>query len=392
MADYKITLDEKVLQGLFGKDGSLARLVSDVLNPILKAQVAEHLQAQPYERTDIRTGQRNGVRSRKLVTRVGAVELDVPQVRGTRFYPVLFERYQRSEQAFMAVLMEMVINGVSTRKVQRITQELCGHEFSKSTVSDVVKELDPLVDAWRNRPLNDEAFPFVLVDATMIKVRKDGRVRQQSLLTATGIAASGTREILGFAIDDSESSRSWGDFFAGLKQRGLHGVDLVVSDQHAGLVQAVRTHFQGASWQRCQTHLMRNIMDVCPEAEKSLVRERIRVIFNAVDEQSARNLANQFVDEFHQKVPKVTQKLEEALDDAIAVLALPPKYHRQLRTTNTVERLNSEIHRRERVFRVFPNMASAVRLIGAILMELDEEYQERRYFDMKQYWDARARV
>jgi len=237
-----------------------------ILNQVLQAQVSEQLQAQRYERTDERLGYRNGYKSRQLTTRVGTLTLCVPQVREGGFSPELFARYQRSEQALILTLMEMVVNGVSTRKVAHITEELCGREFSKSTISELCKGRDPLVEAWNGHDLSAKRFPFVLVDALVIKVREEGRVRSCSALLATGINEDGYREILGLQLGDSESERSWTDFFTWLKGRGLSGVDLVVSDHHGGLTTAVRVQFQGASWQRCQMHLCANVSSGAPKA------------------------------------------------------------------------------------------------------------------------------
>jgi putative transposase len=392
MAQYKINVDEQLLQGLFRNNEGLAKLISQVLNPVLESEVSEVLGAERYERNQERRGYRNGTRSKKLISRVGEVSLNVPQVRNASFSSALFDRYQRSEQAFVSTLIEMVVNGVSTRKVQNITQELCGNSFSKSTVSELCKELDPIVKAWRDRPLEADAYPFLLVDAMVIKVRSNMRVIPQSLFTATAINNLGYREVIGFHIGDSESEESWSAFFSALKQRGLRGVDLVISDQHAGLVKAARTHFQGASWQRCQTHFMRNLMDACPKGIENELRERIRCILNAPDAQAARLLFDQLADQYGQKAPKTIERLEEGLEDAIAHFAVPMKYRRQLRTTNTVERLNAEVRRREQVIRIFPNLDSAVRLIGAVLMEQNENYLERPYFNMDEYWESRRKA
>jgi len=259
VAPFQITVDRDVVQSLFQGDDGLARLVESVVNQILTAQVAEQLGAGRYERTEGRQGYRNGTRERTMKTRVGTLTLEIPQVRDGAFSTELFSRYQRSEQALVLALMEMVVNGVSTRRVKRITEELCGTSFSKSTVSELCKALDPLVEEWNNRPLG--RYPFVIVDALVIRVRKDGHIRQKSAFVAVGVNEAGRREILGLMLGDSESEDSWSTFFAWLKGRGLTGVDLVVSDDHQGLVKAVRRHFQGAMWQRCQTHLTRNVLE-----------------------------------------------------------------------------------------------------------------------------------
>lgn len=393
MTQSQLTLDPSVLQRLFSSgDGQLAHLLEAVVNHVLDAQMAEQLQAERYERTDERQGYRNGYKPRQLTTRVGRLTLRVPQARDGSFSTDLFARYQRSEQALILTLLEMVVNGVSTRKVATITEELCGHEFAKSTVSDLCKALDPLVEAWNGRDLGATRYPFVVVDALVIKVRESGRVRARSALVATGVNADGYREILGLQLGDSESERSWTDFFAWLKGRGLAGVDLVVSDHHGGLVNAIRVQFQGATWQRCQMHLSANILDATPKALHDGVHARVRAIFEAPDEATARLLLARFVAEYHEMAPKAVATLERGFDDATAVLALPAPYRQRLRTTNGVERLNEEIRRRERVIRIFPNRESALRLLGALLMEQDEHWSTgKRYFDMTAYWQWRGR-
>ncbi|MGH3180843.1 MAG: IS256 family transposase [Streptosporangiaceae bacterium] len=391
MTQYQLTLDSDQLQRLFTGDGQLARLVEAVLNQVLSAQVADHLHAESYERTDERQGYRNGYKPRQLTTRVGQLTLRVPQVRDGQFSTDLFARYQRSEQALILTLMELVVNGVSTRKVARITEELCGTSFAKSTVSDLCKALDPLVTAWNERDLRTQRYPFVLVDALVLKVREDGRVRAVSALLAIGVNEQGYREILGLQIGDSESERTWMGFFTWLKGRGLSGVDLVVSDAHGGLVTAVRVQFQGATWQRCQTHLSANVTDATPKAEQDAVHRRLRAIFEAPDMETARTLLAKFVTDYAASAPGAVATLERGFDDATAVLALPEAYRKRLRTTNLVERTNEEIRRRERVIRIFPNRASVIRLLGALLMEQDEQWTTgRRYFDMAAYWQWRA--
>jgi putative transposase len=392
VTQYQLTLDSETLQRLFTGDGQLGRLVEAVLNQVLNAQVAEHLQATPDERSEQRQGYRNGYKPRQLTTRVGALTLLVPQVRDGQFSTELFARYQRSEQALVLTLMEMVVNGVSTRKVTRITEELCGTSFAKSTVSDLCKALDPLVTSWNERDLSGSRYPFVLVDALVVKVRENGRVRAVSALVATAVNEHGYREVLGLQVGDSESERTWMEFFTWLKGRGLLGVDLVVSDHHGGLVKAVQAQFQGATWQRCQTHLAANIADATPKALQEEVHARLRPLFDAPDEVTARTLLASFVADYQTKAPAAVATLERGFDDASAVLALPAPYRKRLRTTNGVERLNEEIRRRERVIRIFPNRASVLRLVGALLMEQDEAWTTgKRSFDMTAYWLWRER-
>ncbi len=388
MTQSQLTLDPSVVQRFFSSgDGQFAHLLEAVVNHVLDAQMAEQLQAARYERTDERQGYRNGDQPRQLTTRVGRLTLRVPQARDGSFSTERFARYQRSEQALILTVLEMVVNGVSTRKVATITEELCGRECAKSPVSDRCKALDPLVAAWNGRDLGGTCSPFGVVDALVIKGRESGRVRARSALGATGVNAAGSREILGLQLGDSESERSGTDFFAWLKGRGLAGVDLVVSDHHGGVVNAIRVQFQGATWQRCQMHLAAHILDATPTALHDGVHARVRAIFEAPDEGTARLLLARFVAEYHETAPTAVARLERGFDDATAVLALPAPYRQRLRTTNGGERLNEEIRRRERVIRIFPSRESALRLLAALLMEQDEQGSTgKRYFDLTAYW------
>jgi putative transposase len=389
MAQYNITITEELLHGLFlsnGRDEAFSKLLEEIFNQVLLSQSTEQIGAQPYERTEGRTAYRNGFRDRQLTTRVGALTLRVPRHRNGQFSTELFARYQRSEQALVLAMMEMVINGVSTRKVEQITEELCGKKFSKSTVSALCKNLDPMVEAFRTRPLKCH-YPFLMVDAIYVKVRENGRIQSRGLLIAIAVNEEGHREIIGFQLANSESESSWGELFSSLKDRGLKNVDLVTSDDHKGLVNAIRRHFQGTSWQRCQTHFSRNMLDHTPKALQPEVKEELRRLYESVDLESARKVRDQIIKTYESKAPKATALLDEAFDDITAVLALPLKYRKRLRTTNGVERLNQEIRRRERVIRIFPNAASVIRLMGALLMEHDEKWQTgRKYFDMALYY------
>jgi len=391
MAQFNITLTEEHLHGLFvsnGRDEAFAKLLEEIFNQVLLAQSTEQLCAAPYERTENRTAYRNGTYDRSLTTRVGTLELHIPRHRYGEFSTELFERYQRSEQALILAMMEMVVNGVSTRKVELITEELCGKKFSKSTVSALCEKLDPLVHDFRTRPL-DSHYPFVLVDAIYLKVRVDNRVQSRGLLVAIGVNEEGYREIIGFQVANTESETSWGEFFESLKERGLKDVHLVTSDNHKGLVNAVQKHFQGATWQRCQTHFSRNMLDQTPKTLQPKLKEELRQLYEAVDLESAKNVRNHIIATYEAKAPRAVALLDEAFDDITAVLILPLKYRKRLRTTNGVERLNQEIRRRERVIRIFPNEASVIRLMGALLMEQSEKWQTgRKYFDMDLYYQT----
>ena len=313
----------------------------------------------------------------------------VPQFRDGSFSTEIFQRYQRSEQALVLALMEMVVNGVSTRKVASITEELCGASFSKSTVSRLCAALDVRVRAWNERPLG--RFPFLLLDALYVKVREDERIVTKAALLVSGVNAEGYREVLGLKMGDSESEGFWRDLFDELKNRGLHGVAFVVSDEHKGLVSALRRSFQGAVWQRCQVHFIRNVLAHTPSRHRMAMTEGLKRIFRSETASEARQKAHALMDEMESKAPKAVACLEEGLEDALAVLALPEKYRRRLKSTNMQERLIQEIRRRERVIRIFPNEDSAQRLIGALLAEIHEVWQERRYLEMSdfyEWWEA----
>ncbi len=391
MAQYNITIDSEILHHLFlngAKDEGMAKLLESVLNQILQAQATKQIKAEPYERTEERQDYRNGYYQRNLVTRIGTLTLKVSRLRNGKLTTEIFSRYQRSEQALLLALMEMLVNGVSTQKIEEITYELCGTEFSKSIISELCKNLDPIVTAWNSRPLREKKIPFVIVDAMVIKVREDGRVRQRGLLIAVGVNEEGYREILCIMVGDSESEESWSKFFFWLKQRGLHGVDLVVSDHYSGLIQAIYKYFQGATWQRCQTHFIRNILDKTPKALQKEIHIKVRAILEAPDAKTTRMLLNQVLEEYRTKAPKAIDILESEFEDAIAVLEFPERYRKRLRTTNSLERLNEEIRRRERVIRIFPNRESAIRLIGALLMEQDEKWTSgKKYLDMVEYFE-----
>ena len=392
MAGYELSVGRDLLPGLLSGQDGLAKLVEVVVNQILEAQVSEALGAERHERSEERQGYRNGYRARTLYTRVGPLTLQVPRTREGVFSTEVFKRYQRSEQAFVVALMEMVVQGVSTRKVSAITEELCGVSFSKSTVSALCAGLEVRVRGFNERPLQGD-YPFVLVDALFLKSREDDRVVQRAALIMSGIRSDGHREILGVQIGDSESFVTWDEAFRWLKGRGLKGVMFVVSDEHGGLTQAIAKHFQGATWQRCQVHLMRNLLSHSPVKVRAELASAARRVLQAADLTEARRQLAEFSQRFAKTASKAVACLEAAFDDAMAVMALPEKYRRRLRSTNMQERLNEEIRRRERVIRIFPNDDSARRLIGALLAEQNEDWQERKYQDMDEFheWLAARR-
>ncbi|HHV02500.1 MAG: IS256 family transposase [Saccharofermentanales bacterium] len=391
MTQLNITLNEETLKELMlgNRDEALRKLLEAVFNAILKAEASEQVGADLYERTDERLTYRNGYRERQFKTRVGSLELLIPKLRNGTFSTTLFANYERSEKALVLSLMEMVLQGVSTRKVSKITETLCGTSFSKSTVSKLCEELDKEVEHFRKRPLT-KAYPFLIVDAIYVKARDSGRVKSKGLLVAIGVNEDGNREVLGFKAGDGESYEIWFSFFSELKEQGLHGVDLVVSDQHKGLVKAILEQFEGASWQRCQTHFSRNVLDKVPKKTQREVKVWLKDLYNSPNLEEARMRKEALVDYLEKYAPKAVEILDAGFDDITAVFQLPEVCRRRLRTSNSIERVNQELRRRERVIRIFPNEASIERLLGSLLIEMHENWiSGRRYIDTAAYYTAR---
>jgi transposase-like protein len=385
-------VDTQLAQGILLDDPSfLKEIVERVLQELLEAEMTEHVGATPYERTTERTGQRNGYKPRTLRTRVGTLNLLVPQDREGTFSTRLFCRYQRNEKALVLALMEMYVEGVSTRKVTEVTEALCGTSFSKSLVSELAGRLDSELEAWRNRRLEAEAYPYLFVDARYEKVRVDGRVVSQGVLVVSAVRDDGFREILGVEVADTESEATYQDLFRSLKARGLRGVELVICDDHEGLKAAVSRHFQGASRQRCQVHYSRNLLGMVSYAKRKELAADLRAIFAASDRRSAFELASSVAERWRQKGnEKVACHLEEQVEECLACLAFPESHRRRIRTTNGLERLNQEIKRRTRVVRIFPNTEACLRMITALAVEFSEEWVTgRRYLDMRELKEHR---
>jgi transposase-like protein len=373
-------------QGVLLDDANFLReIVERVLKEVLEAEMTEHIGAAPHERTDARKGHRNGHKPRMLRTRVGTLSLLVPQDREGTFSTSLFARYQRNEKALCLALMEMYVEGVSTRKVKDITEELCGISFSKSLVSSLAGSLDAELEAWRGRRLEAEAYPYLFVDARYEKVRADGRVVSQGVLVVSGVREDGgMREILGVEVADTESEATYQDLFRSLKARGLKGVELVVSDDHQGLKAAIFRHFQGASWQRCQVHYARNLLGMVGTNKRKEIARDLRGVFAATSVERALELVSSVAEKWRGKGnEKVAEHLEEHVEECLACLAFPESHRKRIRTTNGQERLNQEIKRRTKVVRIFPNRESCLRLVTALCVEQSEEWVTgRRYLDM----------
>lgn len=366
----------------------LRGVVEGVVQAILEAEMAAHVGAERYERVAGRTGHRNGYKPRTLATRVGTLELRVPQDREGTFSTELFARYQRTEQALVTTLMEMYVQGVSTRKVATITEQLCGTSFSKSQVSALAGRLDTELAAWRERPLSAR-YPYLSVDARYEHVRVDGRVVSQGVLIVAGVRDDGRREILAVEVADTESEATYEALFRRLKARGLQGVALVTSDDHAGLRVAIARHFQGASWQRCQVHFARNLQGRVGAKHRARLGADLRGIFAAASAAQARAAACTCAAAWRTSHPGVATALEEDLEDCLACYQAPAPHRSRVRTTNGLERFNQELKRRTRVVRIFPNRAALLRLVTALAVEQSEEWVSgRRYLDMEPLEEA----
>jgi len=368
-------LEQIAEQGL----GYLPELIRLVVNAVMKAERQQYLGVAPYERSEKRRDQANGFKSKTMRTRLGEIEFAIPQVREGEFYPQALEKGLRSERALTMALAEMYVQGTSTRKVNAIVERLCGSQVSSSLVSKATAELDPLLEAWRNRPLGEICYLFL--DARYEKVRMDGQVVDIAVLIAQAVGRDGKRRVLGVALGLGEAETFWRAFLQSLIQRGLRGVRLITSDDHAGLRQALRAMFGGVPWQRCQYHLQQNAMNYVPRRE--MLREvaaDIRTVFNAPDRPTAETYLKQIVQKYAQSASRLADWMETNLPEGLTIFAFPEAHRRKLRTNNAQERLNREIGRRTDVVSIFPNEAACLRLVSAILMEQDEEWQTGRIY------------
>jgi len=362
-----------------GFDG-LADAVTVLLNSAMVAERSEYLGAAPYERCATRVGYANGFKDKTIKSRLGELSLKVPQTRDGEFYPQSLEKGLRSERALLLAIAEMYVQGVSTRRVKRIVEELCGMNVSSTQVSRAAAELDELLEAWRTRELG--RYRYVVLDAQYEKVRQGGQVLDAAILIACGVGADGKRDVLGCSVSLSEAEVHWRTFLSELKDRGLHGIELVVSDAHEGLQAARKAVFGSVPWQRCQFHLQQNAGQYVPSmAMRGGVAADIRSIFNAPDLEEAEHLLGKLLKKYSKTAPKLVKWAEENLREGFTAFSFPPTHRRRLRTTNLVERLNEEIRRRTRVARLFPSEASCLRLVSAVVMEIAEDWQtaDKRY-------------
>ena len=384
MADDRMALLEVVRKAAAEGDTDFLREGVRVLaQAIMELEVTE-LTGVPRGTRDpeARLTHRNGYRLRPWDTRVGTIELAIPRVRDGSYFPSLLDPRRRAERALVAVVSEAYLAGVSTRRVDDLVRSLGMSGISKSEVSRMCATLDAEVEAFRTRSLAGEAYPYLWLDATYLKVREAGRVVSMAALVAVGVARSGERRVLGLDLAAGlDEGSAWPRFLRGLLERGLSGVRLVISDDHAGLVKAIREQLLGAAWQRCRVHLTRNAQDLVPRSARSLVASAIRTVFEQPDEHAAREQLDRVIDGLRPRFGPVADLLTEAEPDLLAHFAFPESHRRQIRSTNPLERLNKEIKRRTAVVGIFPNRAAVIRLVGMILAEQDDEWQDgRRYF------------
>ena len=378
--DDQSTCFDELLQLLseHGFDG-MSEAIEILMNEAMKLERSETLGALPYQRSESRRGYANGFKSKTVNSRLGRLNLNVPQTRDVDFYPSALERGERSERALKLAVAEMYVQGVSTRKVAEITQQLCGLDVSSSQVSRAAEVLDEELQAWRERSLG--TVPYVILDARYEKVRHGGSVRDCAVLLAIGVLTDGRRSVLGVSVSLSEAEVHWRGFLKSLIDRGLHGVQLIASDDHLGLKEARKACFPGIAWQRCQFHLMQNALHYVPKvALRTEVSQDLRTVFNAPDRHEADRRLSQLVQKYATTAPDLSAWLETDVPEGLTVFDFPPTHQRRLRTTNMLERLNQEIKRRTRVATLFPNEASLLRLVSAILSETSDDWETGKIY------------
>lgn len=381
--------DDRILelaQEVLAQDDGARRLLEEMVNQVMEVEVSEHLRAGRHERSAERRGWRNGSKPRRFQTRSGELALRVPQVRQSEpYHPSLFARWQRSERALLVACAEMYFQGVSTRKVQQVLDQMCGCEVSSMTVSRVAAELDEKLAEFRERRLDGHEYRYLMIDARYEKVRRPSGMTSEAVLVVAGFNEQGGREILDWVNGDSESAATWGDLFRRLKDRGLRGVELVVSDAHEGIRGALERHFQGVEWQRCRVHFKREMArKVGPREYRQVLRDLAAVLAGS-DRAECLRRGEEMAANWEVRKPEVARMLRDGLEDCLTVWSYPESHRRRLGSTNMLERLMKTLKQRTRVVGVFPNRASCERLIGAILVEQHEKWQleERPYFSME---------
>ena len=381
--DKVALLDVLRKAGMAGDVDFLRASLQALAQALVDLEASERIGAAPYERTDTRLTYRNGRRLRRWDTRVGRIDLKIPKLRQGSFFPSLLEPRRRAERALLAVIQEAYVHGVSTRKVDALIKALGLEGISKSQVSRICAELDADIERFRTRPI-EQPVPYLWLDATYVKVREDGRVQGMALVVAVGVRADGQREVLGLDLGPSEDGAFWRAFLRSLVERGLTGVRLVISDAHVGLKEAIEQVLAGASWQRCRVHFMRNLLATVPKSAQPMVAALVRTIFAQPDPDSAKDQLGRVVQTLEERYPRAAALLVDAEDEVLAYLHFPEPHRRRLHSTNPLERLHKEIKRRANVVGIFPNRQAVIRLVGALLMEQNDEWViSRRYFSLE---------
>ena len=378
MAQLNLTLTQEEILELLKtpKNDAFKVLLQNALNAFITAESDEKIQAKPHEQTENRTDYRNGSRERALHTRLGTIILTVPRHREEPFHTMVFNNYQRSESALILTMAEMVVSGVSTRKVSKVMETLCGTSFSKSSVSKACETLDAQISTFSKRRLS-MAYPFVVVDATYFKVRETQGVIPKALFIAMGISELGKREIIGFETYENESTANWSEFFKHLKARGLTGVKMITSDANEGILRAMMEHFPNVPWQRCHYHFTKNIVEKAPKSYQDILRSELRIMFKAPDLESAQKKMQQIADNYRDSAERAIECLEKGFIDSMTNLQIPKRLRTEVRTSNHVERINKELKRRSNAIGIFPNDDSLIRLMGSILLEVNEKWASK---------------
>lgn len=374
MTQLNLTLDqEELLELLAGnREMALKHLVEKILNQVLEMESTEQLCADNYERTSDRKDYRNGSRERELTTKIGTIVLNVPRHRNQPFHTMLFETYQRNEAALITTMAEMVVNGVSTRKVSNVIEIICGKEFSKSTVSEACKILDKEVQEFKNRPLDYEDYSYLMIDATYFKVREKHRIISKAMMIAIGITEEGRKEIIGIDVYDDESNETWISFLLSLKKRGLKSPMVITSDAHMAIRHAIAKVFPESAWQRCQFHFIKNILDAAPKTQRAGLEIELKDIFKTKKIEDARKKFMEVVNDYREVAANAIDILENGFEDVLTVYNLPDEMRIALRTSNCIERFNGELKRRSNVIRIFPNKESLLRLIGSVAVDYND--------------------
>lgn len=384
MANPRMSLLEEIRKAAADRDEDLVKAaLRKTLQDLIEAEVATIIGADRHERTEERNNQRNGHRERQWDTRVGTIDLQIPKLRKGSFFPSLLEPRRMTETALLSVVQQAYVCGVSTRKVDHLVRSLGLEGIDKSRVSRICKELDEMVHDFRTRPLEGQ-WPYLWLDATYLKVRQNGRVVSMAAVIAVSVSERGERRVVGFDLGPSEAEDFWLHFLREVQERGLRGLQLVISDAHLGLRKAIQAVFGGATWQRCRVHFMRNVLALVPKHAQPVVSAAVRTILAQPDQASALAQLERVADSLRTQFPKVASLLLEGAEDVLAYMSFPPEHWRQLHSTNPLERLNKEVKRRSDVVGIFPDVPSVLRLVGAILSEQNDEWEtSRRYFSQE---------